>query len=429
MNEKQSLSPQEQQELSRLEQRAQRSRLAWERAKLSFISVTPKDWTRLVLLVGITAVIARIIWVAWDTLIPFFVGGIIAYLLLPLVNRLDRFMPRIIAVILTLTAVTLFIVTFLNFAIPPIVAQIYRGYQAIPNINDLRETLSQFDEYLRTYPQPIQQFVDQLAARLIATGRENLDEYVNRAINLSVNTIFGLFNTISFILGLFIIPAWLLTILVDQRKARQSLNQLLPTWLRADFWAIIRIIDRTFSSFLRGQMLLGLIVGLGFYFALWLMPQLGLPEARYKILLAIFVGITQLIPSIGPFLGAVPLVIIGINEPQLGILLFATFVALQIFINQFIAPSIERRIYDIHPGIMIIIIVALSTFGWWWVILAAPVIGIVHDLTRYILGRLQTPPRPAGVLPKEKYVVKATTQPATSPPTNYRRRLRQTPRR
>jgi predicted PurR-regulated permease PerM len=429
MNEKQSLSAQEQQELSQLQQRAQRSRLAWERAKLSFISITPKDWTRLAVLVGITAVIARLIWVAWQPLTPFFIGSIIAYILLPIVNRLNRIMPRIIAVILTLATLIFFLISFVNLAVPPIINQLYLGYQAIPNIDEIRETLSQFEEYLRTYPQPVQQFVDQFLIRLVDTGREKLDATVNRAINFSISTIFSIFNTISLILGFLIIPAWLLTILVDQRKARQSLNQLLPVWLRPDFWAVIRIIDRTFNSFLRSQLTLSLIISLSFYAIMWLMPQIGLPDTRYKILVAIFIGITQLIPSLGPFLGTIPLLLISITNPQLALLLFGFYVALQIFVRQTIAPRIERRIYDIHPAIMIIFIIALSTFGWWWILLAAPLIGVTYDLVRYTLGRLQTPPRPAGVLPKEKYEVKATAKPVTSPQTNYRRRLRQTPRR
>ena len=62
---------------------------------------------------------------------------------------------------------------------------------------------------------------------------------------------------------------------------------------------------------------------------------------------------------------------------------------------------------EIHPAILIVIIVALSTLGFWWILLAAPVATIIRDLFRYTYGRFSDPPRPAGVLPGEALPVES----------------------
>lgn len=417
------LTEKEKEEWSRLETAADKSRLAWRRLWLGLVSITPKDWARLLILLGFTAVVGRVIWVSTATLTPFIIGGIIAYILLPTVNRLNRFMPRLLAVLLTLTAVVFLLSTFINITIPPLVNQLYRGYLNIPTLSQVNEQLSALDQYLRTFPTPVQDFVDGILSRTVTTIRTNADLYINNLINFSINSVLTFLNTIGFLVGFLAVPAWLLTVLVDQKKGKDALNQLLPTWFRPDFWAVVRIVDRTFSAFLRGQLLLALIVGLSLYTILWLMPQLGLPDINYKILLAIFAGTMQLIPSIGPFFGIIPLLVIGFNQnPQTGLLLLTIFISLQLVIQQTITPRIERRVIELHPAILVIIIVALSNFGWWWVILAAPVTGIFYELTRYLLGRLRTPPRPAGILPKEPLPITHDNSQNRRPhPTVYRR--------
>ena len=412
----------EQIEWGRLEAAAEQSRLAWRRLKLGLISITPKDWVRLALLLAFTAVVGRIIWVAWSTLIPFVVGGVIAYMLLPTVNRLNRFMPRLLAVIITLTAVVFFVSTFVTYAIAPISNQIYRGYLNIPSASQIETRLSELDQYIRTLPVPTQNFIDNLIERTVTNVRANVDTYLNEVVSLSVRTTLRIFNTVGFLLGFLAVPAWLLTVLVDQKRAKTALDQLLPTWLRPDFWAVVRIIDRTFSAFLRGQLALAFAVGLLLYGFLSLMPQIGLPDVNYKILLAIFAGVMQLIPSIGPFLGIIPFLLVGFtNSPQTGFILILLFILVQAIVMQTVAPYVERRVYDLHPAIMVIIIVALSTFGWWWVILAAPVTGTFYDLMRYLLGRLSTPPRPAGLLPKEPLPQPAILRNQRPRPSVYRR--------
>ncbi len=84
----------------RLEAAAQCGRRVWRRLGLRLRSITPSMLARFVLVVGALVLIGRIIWTAWDVLLPFQIGAVLAYLLLPLVNRLHRRMPRPLAILL-----------------------------------------------------------------------------------------------------------------------------------------------------------------------------------------------------------------------------------------------------------------------------------------------------------------------------------------
>jgi hypothetical protein len=83
-------------------------------------------------------------------------------------------------------------------------------------------------------------------------------------------------------------------------------------------------------------------------------------------------------------------------------------------INRLLGRRIENRLIQIHPAILLVVIVALSELGFVWILVAAPVISILTNLFRYVYGRLSDPPVPAGVLPGQP-VPESQTNPETSP--------------
>lgn len=377
---------------------------AWQQLWLRLRGVTPAALVRFVLGLVALAVIGWLVWSTWIVLTPFLAGGVIAYTVLPLVNRLDRFLPRLIAILLALSLVAGLVILFFALLVPIVGQQIYAAYLALPGLEEIRAYVSRLDQYLATLPEPTQAVVANLRAQAVAKVQANAQTYLNGLVNLVINTTLGLVNTLGFILGFLVVPAWVLMVLQDQRQASRAINRLLPDWLRADFWAVLRILDRAFGAFLRGQLLTALVVaGLTFLGLELLVRLMGLQNAlRYQLLLAMIAGLTQLIPSIGPFLGAIPAVLIGLSvSTQLGLLIIVTYIIVQQIVAYFVAPRVERNVIDIHPALMIMIVVALSQIGFWWVLLATPITAITTNLYRYVYGRFSDPPRPAGLLPDE----------------------------
>jgi predicted PurR-regulated permease PerM len=212
-----------------------------------------------------------------------------------------------------------------------------------------------------------------------------------------------LVRTFGFLIGLLVLPTWLYSIVADQKRGKSALDRMLPDRVRPDFWAMVRIVNRSLSTYLRGLALQGLAVGAATYLGLALLEQWGLLAIQYKLLAAVLAGLMELVPDVGPFLWAIPAAIIGFSSsPEMGLSLLGTYLVSRWLVHRLLVSRIERRVVgDIHPGLLVVAIVALSQFGFLWLFLAAPIVSIVRDLFRYVYGRVSEPPRPAGLLPGE----------------------------
>ena len=201
--------------------------------------------------------------------------------------------------------------------------------------------------------------------------------------------------------GLLVLPAWLLTVLTDQRQARQAVDRRFAGWLRPDGWAVIRMLDRSAGTYLRGFVLIALAVGALTYVGLTLSPQLGGPTFAGGLALATLAGLLQLVPELGPVLGLLPAVLLLLVEPERAAVYVASYVAARLIAGQLIgARRVEAQLH-VHPAILIPGVVMLGQLGFLWLLLSAPILSFGSDLVRYLHGRMSEPPRPAGLLPGE----------------------------
>jgi len=336
-------------------------------------------------------------------LAPFALGAAVAYALLPVVNWLDRFLPRAVAVLLTLAAVTLLIGTIIAQLVPIISEQITITYLNIPDEVELAALEKDLLARLDTLPGPTQIAVKNYLQGIVNSANNNLDKYASNLVDITISAAISLINTIGFVLGFLVIPAWLLDVLRDHEAGIQATDSLLPGWLRPDFWAIARIIDRPFRAFLQGQVLLAVAAGVGIYLGASVLEVVQDTTFRYKLLAVLIVAFFQLIPTIGPIVSGIILVLLALllGSPQSALIVLVLHIAVQMFVNSLVAPSVERRFVDIHPALLVMVIVILSEFGLIWVMLAAPVTAVIRDMYRYVYGRVSDPPLPAGVLPGE----------------------------
>jgi predicted PurR-regulated permease PerM len=120
------------------------------------------------------------------------------------------------------------------------------------------------------------------------------------------------------------------------------------------------------------------------------------------LLLAIIAGTTELIPIIGPVIGAIPAITLGFfDSVTTGVAVTILYVAIQQLENNFLVPRIVGESVGIHPAILMVLLVVLGqAFGLIGIILSAPLAAVVRDTFIYVNGRLSDPPRPAGLLPE-----------------------------
>jgi len=334
-----------------------------------------------------------LLWSAAPALTPFVIGLVLAYLLMPIVDRLDERMPRWLAILIVYIGGIGLAAAAIAFIIPPAVDQVQQLIRSLPDADRLLamwNTLLQ--QYRNLVPASLQQPIEQGIRSALQTAQANFAGYLQDVGTFLFTQVLNILNTLTFLIGFLIIPIWLFYVLHDHEQARALVDRLLPGRARPDFWNIWGMIDEVFSDYIRGQLLLGLAVGTMVGIGLLLLRLLGF-DVRYILLLAIVAGITELIPIIGPIIGAIPGVLVGFfggeNGVQTGLAVLAVYVVVQQLENNLLVPRIIGESVGVHPAILTVILIAMGqVFGLLGVVLAAPLTAIARDLFVYIYRRL-----------------------------------------
>ena len=194
--------------------------------------------------------------------------------------------------------------------------------------------------------------------------------------------------------AVFMIFTFTLYFLVYGRDLVRIGAGLMPEAYRAPFLAAARDIYQLNKGYWYGKFLIGVIAGLTTFVT---MKLLGLP---YAAPLALFVGITDLIPNIGATLGTIPVVIVGLlEEPWKGVVAGLVLILYQQVENNLITPKIFKETVEIHPFVSVVaVIVFTSLFGIVGALIAVPVtkaIEILFGVLRAGRAPALEPPLPA----------------------------------
>jgi predicted PurR-regulated permease PerM len=256
---------------------------------------------------------------------------------------------------------------------------------------------------LATLPPGIQAAITAGVQQAASQLQANLTAFVQLALALLAASVLAALGTFGFILGFIAVPTWLIAVLTHRQTGARILRRTLPTWLQPDFWAVVRIADRTFGTFLRGQIVRAVAFGCALYVALVLLNRYDLANTRFPLSLAVFATVAYLIPDIGPAIGAFPVALIAlVRSPRDALIVLAAYIGVTFLEQQWLAPRIRRRSIDLHPAVLLPLLIALSQFGFFWLVVGTPLIIVARDLFRYVDGRFGSPTRPAGVLPGER---------------------------
>ncbi len=195
--------------------------------------------------------------------------------------------------------------------------------------------------------------------------------------------------------GLF----WLVFILIiafylvrDAHRISRELVSLAPPGYRDDAARLQEELVQVWNAFLRGELLLGAVVGIAVGVVT---TGLGVP---YPWALAIFAGILELIPRFGPFIAAVPAVLLALIQGSafipvgnfwFALIVAAAYALIQFVENNFLIPRILGSTLDLHPlAVLIAVLAGGHLAGILGILLAAPTLATLRVLARYVLRRL-----------------------------------------
>jgi predicted PurR-regulated permease PerM len=389
----------------------ERAAREWQRLGWSLRSTTPAAVGRSVLGVSVAALVFGLAAASGATLAPFVLGIVIAYACLPLTNRLAAVMPRLLAAGISVTLVVGALVLIVVIVVPPFVTGTVKLVERLPAQVASLDLRPRVDAWVATLPQPFGTWVGGVMNQVGNDLAARLDQITAGLAQAIASAILGLFNTIGFVLGLLVIPTWILVILRDAAAGRRTVDRVLPGWARADIWGVLRIADRAARAFVTVQVAGAIISGAVIYVGLVGMAALtGLPVDRNALAISVLAGLLLLIPQLGGVFVAVLAIVFNLAQPVDQAIVQVGTIVIGMRVGGLVAGAvIGRTARKVHPFIFVPALVVLGQISLLWLLISGPIVAAAVDTVRYLHGRFSEPPKPAGLLPGE-------TLPVMGPP-------------
>lgn len=302
---------------------------------------------------------------------PILVAGFLFYLFNPLVLFLEkRKVPRILSVIIIFIAfITLVVLAVMQLG-PTLANQVTELAKAIPAY------WQDFEKWLQSVSNnPSIQGID-LKAEL-----DKLNISLPKIMSAVVDGVASSFGAIisfvsSFVMILVTVPFIVFYMFKDGHKFVESSGNFFPAAIREEAKQIIKEMNKTISTYISSQAIDCLVVGL-FTFVGYLI--IGQP---YALLFGLIAGATNIIPYLGPFIGAAPAVIVALfTSPLQALLVIVVVTIVQQLDSNLLSPYIVGKSLSIHPlTIIIILIVAGNLAGIFGMILGVPVYAVVKTV-------------------------------------------------
>ncbi|PIR28067.1 hypothetical protein COV39_01045 [Candidatus Berkelbacteria bacterium CG11_big_fil_rev_8_21_14_0_20_40_23] len=300
----------------------------------------------------ITALLA--VWLVWsvqDIIILFFIVLVLVAALSPVVDFWSKKINRALATSLVYLLILACLVLIGFVIIPPVATQVrslsydlpYLSKQIFPVFGAWRDVIDFSTQSLTS-----------LASQL-------------QTVSSSIYS-----TTVGFIggvVGVFTVLVLTFYLLLEEQGAKNFLHKYLPIQNRETYIEIMQKVGLKMGAWMRGQLFLALVVGVIDFAGLII---IGVP---YALTLAVWAGLTEIIPYIGPVLGAIPAIIIALTiSPIQGLLVLIFFIVVQQVESNFLVPKIMQKAVGLSPVIIILVLlIGGKLAGILGIILAVPV--------------------------------------------------------
>ncbi len=306
-------------------------------------------------------------------LAPLLLSVVIVYMLNPFVSWLDgRGTPRVVGAFLGFLVFFAAVALLALVLLPDVVDQA-RGFidqfpslydNSIQQMRDLAESLGFGNVSLWNY--------DQLVTYL--NDPENQSALLNVSLNFLGSVTAGI---VEFALVFLIGPVLAFYFLIDLPSVQQRLVEVFPEDRRSEAAFIGRQVNTALGGFLRGQLVVALIVGI--------LLSIGyrIIGLEFWLIIGLVGGLLNIVPFLGPWVGGALGVLVAISTGDVSIAIWAIVVAVvvQQIDNNFISPTVLRATVRLHPTVTLLSLVLGGAFaGVWGVIVAVPLMATIKIL-------------------------------------------------
>ena len=346
-------------------------------------SLDPKRRRRyLQIAFGVAALIVAItvLYLLRDFLGAFVLGSAIAFLIQPAVLRLHAAgVPRVLAIVVIFIAIIVALAGLVLLIVPLGVNEVAQLQAQIP-------TLAAAAQDRLNSLQPVRVFGIDIDLKGVSESvSSHLREYLlgqfGNAVTLGVTAL----TTVLQLLLMFIV-AFLLAL--EAPAVRRDLRRLVPNDYRTDFDQIWRQVRKMLYAYVRGQLIVAALIGVCSGVACFV---LGLPD---PVALGLIAGVTALIPYLGPFIGAIPAILVGLSQsPETALAIALVYILISNVILNVVYPKIVGDAVKLPP--ILVIVALIAGFSWGGILgmfVAVPIAATLRILFDHIYPRLYERP-------------------------------------
>jgi predicted PurR-regulated permease PerM len=341
----------------------------------------------------------------------FLVAALIALLLDPLVRALGRiWIPRGFSVA----------IVYLSFAAALTVVIIALGIVVVDQAQSAADRIEAYltVEHGQTGRTGFEEDVDSLQLWLDDHGLERIDvreegdqiaedfktadveKYTSDAIDFLRGAAISIFELVFSLVLILVISIYML---LDMGRLAKAVDRRFPP--RPGTSGLVVRLEQALAGYVRGQVLVSLTIGASAGVGLWLLGTLGwAPGAdRYAVLFGAWVAVTELIPYLGPWLGAIPVVIYElIVNPISAIWVALMFLAIHQIEGHIVVPKFMGSALRLHPLLVIFgLLAGGELYGLPGVFVALPFLAVLRALWEFFSERVQLEAWTAGTVPVE----------------------------
>ncbi len=319
---------------------------------------------------------AAVALVAWQVLALFahllliiVLALLVAFMFAPATAALERRgLPRAAAMAVAYLGTLALTAGVLSVFLGPLIAQLVALTAHLPReIQTLQARTPGLDQFFRSHGLPL---------RVAAVQKQVLDQAqaISSVVLGSTLTILGGLTAV--IVDLFLILVLSFYFLLDAQGIRNNLVRLLPARLRTHAFFVQAAFTKVVGGYIRGQLLMALTIGAAAGLGCFL---LGVP---YPLVIGLLAGLFELMPMVGPVLGAVPAVLISLFQGfPLVLWVILLFLGIQQVESNVIGPRITGHAVGLHPlGALLALLAGVELGGLLGALFAVPVAGILYVL-------------------------------------------------
>lgn len=346
-------------------------------------NVFVKHWRLVVLALGIILFLLVLYWLRTFVL-PFAVGLVLAYLLRPVVLWLERHIPprrkwpgfrRVIAVLIAFLLLVVLLAAFLYTVLTAVIDATIQLVESAPYF--IGQSILHVQEWIESIIANLPISIQEEVTETVVEGGIDIGTSIRDSLLGSIPSISATFNII---LGFAVLPFFLFYVLKDSEKLKAGVKSALPESIVVHIRNVLDIVERVVGRYLKSQIMLGFIVG---YFSFVGLLLLDVP---FPLALALLAGVTELIPTLGPWIGgSVAGIVTLAMAPEKTIWVVLLFIGIQALENNLLVPKVQSAFLRIHPAVMIFLLVfGLYIAGFWGILLIGPITAMLVEVVKYV---------------------------------------------